>query len=130
MALKFVTLRFNIEKRRHRHALEILRERHAREGCSYTDVVLQALLHDAEERIENKYREVSIDNSSVERITAATEEMLRKTLLPLFTNTSAQSGMPPIEQSIAVSSPEQEANEEFENDVIPYDEIPWDYLGD
>ena len=130
MALKFVTLRFNIEKRRHRHALEILRERRDSEGCSYTDVVLQALLCDTEEVIEKKYGEVNIDNNSVERITAATEEMLRKKLLPLFTNTSAQSGIPPAEQSIAESSPEQEANKEFENDVIPYDEIPWDYLGD
>ena len=130
MALKFVTLRFNIEKKRHRQALEILRQRRDSEGCSYTDVVLQALLHDADEGTEKKHGEVSIDLNSVEKITAATEEMLRKTLLPLFAKIFAQGGMPLAEPSIAVSSPEQEANGESEYDIIPDDEIPWDYLGD
>ena len=130
MALKFVTLRFNMEKKQHRHALEMLRQRHDNEGCSYPDVVLQALLHNVEEGIEKKHGEVSIDQSSVEKITTATEEMLRKTLLPLFTKMSAQSGMLPTEPPIAVSSPEQEANGESEYDIIPDDEIPWDYLGD
>ena len=128
MALKFVTLRFNIEKKQHRRALEILRQRRDSEGCSYTDVVLQALLHDAEKGTEKKDGEVIIDQSSVEKIAAATGEMLREMLHPLFAKMSAQSGMPPVEPSIAASSPEQGANGEPENDIIPDDEIPWDYL--
>lgn len=130
MALKFVTLRFNIEKGRHRQALEILRERRDSEGCSYTDVVLQALLRDADDSTAKKHDEVSIDKSSVEKITAATEEILRKTFLPLFTKLPAQSDIPQAKLPIAVSSPEEEVNGEAENDMIPDDEIPWDYLGD
>ena len=128
MTVKFITLRFNIEKEWHRRGWEVLQKKHDIEGGSYTDVVLRALLRDAENGAEKSASAENVSQNSVDKIAAATAEALRNTLLHLFSGLSVQDGIPQAEPSITPSPPAQEKDSESKDDIIPDDEIPWDYL--
>ena len=130
MNVKFITLRLNIEKEQHRRGLQILQKRRETKGGSYTDVILQALLRDEDSgRVKNPDVEIIVRNCA-ERITAATDEMLRITLPSFFAGMTANGGFSPGTEVAIPPPPAQESETEAPSDTIPDEEIPWDYLGE
>ena len=125
MSVQYITLRLNTEKDQHRRIWEALRKRRDSEGCSYSNVLLQALARDIERDATN---EGSILQNCAERITTAAIEMLQSKLSAFMDGLAVGTSIPAATLP-RTSLQAEELKQENDDDMIPDDEIPWDYLG-
>ena len=125
MSVQYITLRLNTEKDQHRRIWEALRKRRDSEGCSYSNILLQALARDIERDATN---EGSILQNCAERITTAAVEMMQSKLSAFMDGLAAGASISAATLP-GTSLQAEELKQENDDDMIPDDEIPWDYLG-
>ena len=128
MNTKVFSVRFNLEKHKHRRAWEILQKLREDEGWSYPESIAEALIAFMENHRKEEDEAISIKYA--ERIADTTEKILASTIPAFLSGIAVRGGSVMLAQ---VTTAENEAESPSQNagtDTIPDDEIPWDYLGE
>lgn len=119
MSEKKVLLRFHLENERERKAWELLLHRKQQDGCSYGDVVMDALLAD-------ESRTVEISAVQEERIVSRVREALASCTIQAATVATDDSA-PVCTTSVPVPLTSTEADTPDEIDSYAF--VDWEFAG-
>ncbi len=130
MNARIINVRFNLDKEKHRQAWEALQQLRQEKGWSYSESFSEALVAFMDNKFRDRRTEEEIGRSYAEKIIAMTEQMMKLTLPAFFSGLAVQGGTAVLAQIPSAKSEAKPSEEKNEPDIIPDDEIPWDYLGE
>lgn len=130
MNARIINVRFNLDKEKHRQAWEALQQLRQEKGWSYSESFSEALVAFIANGFRDGRTEEEIGRSYAEKIIAMTEQMMKLTLPAFFSGLAVQGGTAVLAQIPSAKSEAKPSEEKNEPDIIPDDEIPWDYLGE
>ena len=130
MNSRIITVRFNTKREKHNRAWEALQWLRREKGYTYSEALAEALISFVEEKNGNERAEETIAKDCAERIARQTEAILKLTIPAFFTGAMASAGPESLIRQAADGAAVSPTPQSPGSDVIPDDEIPWDYLGE
>lgn len=130
MSARIITVRFNTNREKHNRAWEALQWLRRERGYTYSEALSEALFAFVEKENGNERTDEAIAKDCAERIARQTEAILKLTIPAFFTGSMASAGQAALIQPAADDVAASPVSQSPGSDVIPDEEIPWDYLGE
>ena len=130
MNARIINVRFNLDKEKHRQAWAVLQQLRQEKGWSYSESFSEALVAFMDNKIRDGRTEEEIGRHYAEKIIATTEQMMKLTLPAFFTGLAVQGGTSALARAPTAKGEAESSSQDAKPDIIPDDEIPWDYLGE
>ena len=130
MNARIINVRFNLDKEKHRQAWAALQQLRQEKGWSYSESFSEALVAFMANGIRDGRTEEQIGRSYAEKIIATTEQIMKLALPAFFSGLAVQGGTSALVRAPTAKGEAESSSQDAKPDIIPDDEIPWDYLGE
>ena len=130
MNARIINVRFNLDKEKHRQAWAALQQLRQEKGWSYSESFSEALVAFMANGIRDGRTEEEIGRSYAEKIIATTEQIMKLALPAFFSGLAVQGGTAALARAATAEGEAEPSMQDAKPDIIPDDEIPWDYLGE
>ena len=122
-------MRFNLDKEKHRQAWAALQRLQQEKGWSYSESFSEALVAYMANGFRDDRTEEEIGRHYAEKIIGMTEQMMKLALPAFLSGLAVQGGTAALARAPTAEGEAEPSAPDAKADIIPDDEIPWDYLG-
>ena len=129
MNARIFHVRFNLDKEKHRQAWAALQRLQKEKGWSYSESFSEALVAYMANGIRDDRTEEEIGRQYAEKIIGMTEQMMKLALPAFLSGLAVQGGTAALARAPTAEGEAEPSAPDAKADIIPDDEIPWDYLG-
>ena len=130
MNARIFHVRFNLDKEKHRQAWAALQRLQKEKGWSYSESFSEALVAYMANGIRDDRTEEEIGRQYAEKIIGMTEQMMKLALPAFLSGLAVQGGTAALARALTAEGEAEPSMQDAKPDIIPDDEIPWDYLGE